>query len=73
MQDIADEGDLEQIKKILKEKYSCYVLITCSSPKTNGEMAVEMHFEGDEDLAGLLVQQTAQVFEVKQPQQRRKG
>lgn len=73
VKDIGDESGLELIKNLLKEKYPCYVLITCSAPEKTGNMAVEMHFEGDEDLAGLLVQQTAQIFEVKQPQERRRG
>jgi len=61
----ADDDVLDQMKNFLKEKYACYVLITCSSPMPDGQMAVEMDFEGDEDLAALLVNNTAQVFDTK--------
>ncbi len=61
----ADGDVLEQIKNILKEKYACYVLITCSAPASVGQMIVDMNFEGDEDLAGLLVNNTAQIFDTK--------
>lgn len=61
----ADDDVLEQIKSSLKEKYACYVLITCSDPTPDGQMTVDMNFEGDEDLAGLLVNNTAQIFDTK--------
>lgn len=61
------ESSLNQMKSILKEKYACYVLITCSEPANDGKMEVEMSFEGDEDLAALLVDNASQVFDAKAP------
>ena len=61
--------DKEQIKKTLKEQCVCYVLITCSSPSNDGKMEVEMSFEGEEDLAALLVENAAQVFDARIPRQ----
>jgi hypothetical protein len=54
---------LEQVKKTLEKRCSCYVLLTCTEPSQAGEMQVEMHFDGDEDLAALLVQHATGVFE----------
>ena len=47
--------------KKLAEKKSCYVLITCGNPNKEGKMNVEMSYDGDIDLAALLVDQ-AQTF-----------
>ena len=59
--------DKEQIKKTLKDQCVCYVLITCSAPTEDGKMEVEMNFEGEEDLAALLVANAAQVFDERIP------
>ena len=47
--------------KKFAEKKSCYVLITCDDPNEEGEMNVEMSYEGDIDLAALMVDH-AQTF-----------
>lgn len=46
---------------------SCYVLITCTEPSKEGDMEVEMTYEGDESLVSYLVE-NAQVFFKKESQ-----
>lgn len=48
--------DLDHIKKLLDEKYTCYVLVTCDNPSASGKMQVEMSYEGDPALAAYLLQ-----------------
>lgn len=52
-------------EKIIKKQdnCACYVLISCTTPDANGNMEVNMKFEGDETLAAFLVQNASQVFE----------
>lgn len=57
--------ELEKMKHVLAKKNACYVLITCSKPTLEGEMEVEMNYEGDIDLAALLVDNASQVFSEK--------
>lgn len=42
-------------KKFLREKKACYVLITCDDPTSDGKMCVEMSYEGDVNLAALMI------------------
>ena len=56
---------LGKIKKELSGQYACYVLITCSDPSKNGNMEVEMSYEGDEMLAAFLLENAGQVFDQK--------
>jgi len=53
----------ELMKKTLGEKHACYVLITCTDSSENGEMNVQMDFEGDENLAAFLVDSASQIFD----------
>lgn len=46
---------------------NCYVLITCTEPSKEGDMEVEMTYEGDESLVSYLVE-NAQVFFKKESQ-----
>jgi hypothetical protein len=66
------EETLSRIKKELEDLCACYVLVTCSSPAKDGKMEVEMSFEGDEDLAALLVQNASQVFDERIPRRESK-
>lgn len=59
----SNEEILAQLKKNLGAKWSCCVLITCTQPEKNGNMEVEMNFDGDETLAAFLVENASQVFE----------
>ncbi len=52
-----------QIKKAVKKDCACYVLLTCTEPNADGNMEVEMNYEGDEALAAFLVENAAQVFD----------
>lgn len=52
-------------KAFSKSEYACYVLITCSRPKENGSMDVELHYEGDTTLASYLVHSAGEIFEKK--------
>lgn len=45
-----------QLKKTLAKNHACYVLITCDEPKENGEIEVEMTYEGDATVAAYLLQ-----------------
>ncbi len=50
------------VNKKIAEKKSCYVLITCEAPNEKGQMNVEMSYEGDIDLAALLVDHAQSYF-----------
>lgn len=49
----------------LAKENACYILITCGQPSKEGEMQVEMRYEGDASLAAYLIE-TAQGFIEKQ-------
>ena len=59
----SNEEILAKLKDSLGAKWSCCVLITCTEPEKNGNMEVEMNFDGDETLAAFLVENASQVFE----------
>ncbi|MGZ3633722.1 MAG: hypothetical protein ACXWM7_05535 [Parachlamydiaceae bacterium] len=46
----------KSIKATLAKNHVCYVLLTCDGPKSNGQMQVEMSYEGDPVLASYLLQ-----------------
>lgn len=56
----------EIITETLAESHACYVLITCGEPSTNGKMDVQMTYEGDTSLAGLLIEKAQQIIEERQ-------
>lgn len=50
------ENDVhKRIKKLLAKEYAGFVLITCKNPVANGQMQVEMSYEGDTALAAYLL------------------
>ena len=57
----------EQLPKTLRdslaEQYTCYVLITCESPSDNGEMNVELSYEGDAALASYMIEGAQSMME----------
>jgi len=55
------------IKAKLAKNHACYVLITCGEPTDDGDMQVEMTYEGDATLAAYLLQ-GAQTFMDEQTQ-----
>lgn len=63
-------GFFSKIKKIFNSEESApqkstqaYVLITCSKPTSQGDMEVEMTYEGDEDLVSYLVENASHFFQ----------
>lgn len=46
----------KQIEDKLAKRHVCYVLITCDAPTEDGEMQVNMTYEGDASLAACLLQ-----------------
>lgn len=54
----------KEIKESLsKNNHACYVLITCDEPSDNGDMQVEMMYEGDAALASYLLQGAQSIIE----------
>ena len=51
---MTDQGR-KHLKKALTEN-SYYVLVTCSEPLENGEMRVELSYQGGPDLVSYLLQ-----------------
>ncbi len=51
----------EHLQEALDKNPSCYVLITCGQPSEDGQMQVEMTYQGDAALAAYLLQ-GAQLF-----------
>lgn len=46
----------KHLQEALKKNPSCYVLITCGQPSENGDMQVEMTYQGDTALAAYLLE-----------------
>ncbi len=41
---------------------ACRILITCAEPSPDGKMHVEMTFDGDNDLAALMIEKAQSYF-----------
>jgi hypothetical protein len=48
--------DEKSLKDELAKNHACYVLITCDQLSENGEMQVEMSYQGDATLAAYILQ-----------------
>lgn len=46
----------KRVKKLLAKDHAGFVLITCKNPLSNGQMQVEMSYEGDPVLAAYLLE-----------------
>lgn len=46
----------KHLRDTLAKNHACYVLITCDEPTDDGNMQVEMTYEGDAALAAYLLQ-----------------
>jgi hypothetical protein len=46
----------QHLQEALDKNPACYVLITCGQPSEDGQMQVEMTYEGDAMLASYLIQ-----------------
>lgn len=51
-----DEESQKKILEILSKPTACYVLVTASEPSDEGEMQVDMTYEGDPALAAYLLE-----------------
>ncbi len=51
-----NDADRKRITKKLAKEHACYVLITCENPNDDGNLQVEMTYEGDAALASYLIQ-----------------
>ena len=49
-------GVSKKLRDSLAKNHACYVLITCGEPKPDGQMDVEMAYDGDPVLAAYLLQ-----------------
>lgn len=55
---MVDESHLrEHLERTVAEgdNNACTILITCEKPTSSGKMQVEMSFNGDSDLAAMLI------------------
>ncbi|MDE3055346.1 MAG: hypothetical protein KGI80_01430 [Verrucomicrobiota bacterium] len=48
-----------------KENVTAFALVACTKPSSSGEMQVELHYEGDEDLVGLILEQATLILQEK--------
>lgn len=55
------------LQKALDKNLSCYVLITCSPPTEEGQMQVEMTYEGDANLVSYLIQGAQSYIDQEEP------
>ncbi len=51
-----NRNEQKRIKQTLAKNHACYVLITCDKPTEDGNMQVEMSYEGDVTVASYLLQ-----------------
>lgn len=56
----------KHLKKVLDQDPSCYILITCSQLSEEGEMQVEMTYQGDSLLATYLLQEAQSFFDLEE-------
>jgi hypothetical protein len=47
----------------LAKKHACYILITCDQAEMDGNMHVEMTYEGDPNLAACMLQGAQSILE----------
>ncbi len=55
----------DKLKESLSKNMACYVLITCSEPSEDGQMNVELSYEGEETLASFLIENAQMYFDDK--------
>jgi hypothetical protein len=51
-----NKNSRKHLQEVLDKNPSCYVLITCGQPSEDGQMQVEMTYQGDAALAAYLLQ-----------------
>lgn len=55
----------KRLRDRLSKNHACYVLITCDAPTDDGNMQVEMTYEGDAALASYLLQGAQSMIDEK--------
>lgn len=53
------------IRESLAKKHDCYVLITCDQSSADGQMEVEMTYQGDATLAAYLLEGAQGIIDEK--------
>ena len=61
--------DQKRIRKKLAKDNVCYVLITCGEPNDDGNLQVEMSYEGDAALASYLLQGAQTFFDEQEEEE----
>lgn len=56
----------KRLRDSLSKNHACYVLITCDEPNADGNMQVEMTYEGDATLAAYLLQGAQTIIDEKE-------
>ena len=59
----SDYYTMEKVKRFLDENNAGYILLTCSEPSENGNMNVEMSFEGDDTLVAYLADSAQSILD----------
>ncbi len=59
----------KRIRKTLVKDHACYVLITCGHPSDEGNMQIEMSYEGDATLASYLLESAQMYMEEQIPEE----
>jgi hypothetical protein len=52
-----------QAKAMLNDKAYPYILVTCNPDEGDGNVEVELSFNGNEDLLGCIVKQVGEYFQ----------
>lgn len=63
------KNEREQYTKTLASEHTCYVLITCGKPGDDGNMDVEMSYEGDPALVAYLIHGAQNILEEQSEEQ----
>jgi hypothetical protein len=58
---MTDSGVQEHFERA--DSAACRILITCGEPSLDGKMHVEMTYDGDADLAALMIEKARQHFQ----------
>jgi hypothetical protein len=59
----SEESPEETDLSVVEEDFACRVVITCKPPTPDGEMQVEMNYEGEKVLASYLLHSAQQMLE----------
>jgi len=51
------------IQRLTDRKQSCWVLISCGEPDAEGDMPVELYYEGETELACFLLENAKEVLD----------